>query len=151
MSQASSSRLPTVTNDFLYHATFPDCVSTIEQAGLVPSVSGFVYMVNKPEYAVGFIRLRNGLRIGNVEPSQTHTGKPPSLDNVSQVNSAVVCTIAVSQLFEEYLVSHSEEIEPSGFFPKDLKSFRYSATINASSILSFDSYRFLPLTLESFP
>ena len=141
--------LPTKTQDFLYHATFPDCADSIRQLGILPNVEGSVFLVNKLEYAVGFIRLRNGLRTYVEDELAASTGDP--LTHVSQSHTAVVCTILAGLLDEDRLLHHDEETEPSGFFPKDLMSYRYPSIISPSCIISFDTFPFPPLTLESFP
>lgn len=141
--------LPTKTQDFLYHATFPDCVDSIKQLGILPNVDGHVFLTNKSEYAVGFIRLRNGLRTYVEDELAAATGDP--LTHVSQSHTAIVCTILAGLLDEDRLLRHEEEEEPSGFFPKDLVTYRYPSIIPPSFIVSFDTFPFPPLTLESFP
>lgn len=142
--------LPTVTNDFLYHATFPDCEETIRQAGIIPSVDRVVYLANRAEYAAGFIRIRNGFRLlGTIEVA-TPTGDTEETYNIDRSNTAVVCTIIAGLLDERALSAHQEEEEPSGFFPPDLQSFAYSGTIPPTAILSFDHVRLKPFTGDSF-
>lgn len=142
--------LPTTTNDFLYHATFPDCEETIRQAGIIPSVDRVVYLSNRPEYAAGFIRIRNGFRLLGVIDVETPTGDTEQTYDIHQSSQAVVCTILAGLLDEAKLSVHKEEEEPSGFYPPDLVSFKYSATINPNAILSFDRFKLKPFTGDSF-
>jgi hypothetical protein len=142
--------LPTLTNDFLYHATFPDCEQTIRQAGIVPGIDNVVYLANKAEYAAGFIRIRNGFKMLGTIEVETPTGGTEMTYDISQTNTAIVCTILADLLDADALAVHQEEDEVSGFYPFDLVSFRYSRTVPPSAILSFDSFRLKRFDGESF-
>jgi len=142
--------LPTATHDFLYHATFPDCEPFIRQAGIIPSVDRVVYLANKSEYAAGFIRIRNGFRLLGVVDVATPTGGTETTYDIHKSNTAVVCTILAGLLEQSWLAPHSEEDEPSGFYPSDLKSFAYSGIISPSAILSFDVVTLRPFVGDSF-
>jgi len=142
--------LPTLTMDFVYHATFPDCEETIRQAGIIPSVDRVVYLSNKAAYAAGFIRIRNGFRLLGTIDVATSTGDTESTYNIDKSNTAIVCTIIAGMLDSERLVVHEEEDERSGFYPHDLVSFAYSATIPPTAILSFDEFLLTPFTGDSF-
>lgn len=142
--------LPTMTSDFLYHATFPDCEETIRQAGIIPSVDRVVYLANKAEYAAGFIRVRNGFRTLGVIDVVTPTGDTETTYNIDQSNVAVVCTILAGLLDQRLMSVHHEEDEPSGFYPTDLVSFAYAGVVPPTAILSFDQVRLKPFTGDSF-
>lgn len=125
---------------FLYHASYPDCETTIKQAGIIPSVDRVVYLCNKSGYAASFIKLRNGFRVSGETQITNRHGVEETVPHVKHFSTAVVFTVNVSLLEKDLLSIHSEETEPSGFFPSDLVSYRYSGTINPSAIVSIDAF-----------
>jgi len=126
---------------FLYHASYPDCEATIKHAGIIPSIDKVVYLCNKSDYAASFIKLRNGFRMsGNTQIVNRH-GVNETVPRVNHFSNAVVFTVNASLLDRSLLSVHNEETEPSGFFPSDLISFKYSGTVNPSAIVSIDTFR----------
>lgn len=125
---------------FLYHASYPDCETTIKQAGIIPSVDRVVYLCNKPDYAVSFIKLRNGFRVSGETQITNRHGVEETVPYVKRFSTSVVFTVNTSLLDKSLLSVHSEEAEPSGFFPSDLVSYKYSGTINPSAIVSIDAF-----------
>ena len=125
---------------FLYHASYPDCETTIKQAGIIPSIDKVVYLCNKPDYAVSFIKLRNGFRISGETQITNRHGVNETVPYVKRFSTSVVFTVNTSLLDQSLLSIHNEEEEPSGFFPSDLVSYKYSGTINPSAIVSIDAF-----------
>jgi len=96
----------------LYHATWPDVVDAIEADGFHPGT----FLANRPEYAVGFVRLRGGRFKGIREI--THEGEVFTVPDYETFDEIVVFGVDATGL--EVIESHDHN--PS-FFPEDLESF----------------------------
>ena len=145
-----SNEIRTMTRDFLYHATFPDCEATIRQAGIIPGIDGVVHLSNRSDYAAGFVRVRNGIKIvGEADILELITDKTTT-GQIVQVDEIVVCTVIAGLLNSECLTVRQEEQEPSGFYPLDLISFVYTETIDPAWILEFQRIPLKPFFGDSF-
>ena len=93
-----SGEIRTMTLDFLYHATFPDCEATIRQAGIVPGIDGVVHLSNKSDYAAGFVRISNGIKIvGEADILKLVTNESAT-GQVIKAQEIVICTRHLGQL-----------------------------------------------------
>lgn len=145
-----SSEIRTMTLDFLYHATFPDCEATIRQAGIVPGIDDVVHLSNKSDYAAGFVRISNGIKIvGEADILKLVTNESAT-GEVVKAEEIVICTVVAGLLDSERLTVRAEEEEPSGFYPLDLVSFVYTGTIDPAWILQFQRIPLKPFFGDSF-
>ncbi len=146
----SLNEIRTMTFDFLYHATFPDCEQTIRQAGIIPSITGSVYLSTQSKHAAGFLRIRNGIKIvGDADIIELVTSAEPT-GEIVQTDRIVICTVMAGLLNPDLLAVHREEEEPSGFYPHDLVSFAYAGVIEPHAILNFETIPLVPFRGDNF-
>ena len=109
--------MPTVAPpDTLYHATFPDTAESILRSGVEPGADGVVHLIDSPDYAAGYVSIRNFTRIGDIAIVEMDGVPTPNID-IKRFDNATVLAINVHRLdLSLLLVPESPKLgEPTNY------------------------------------
>jgi hypothetical protein len=128
-----------IDQQVLYHACFPDSIEAILDEGLKPGEDGFIHLCNKPEFAAGFIAVRDFVSFKGISTS-VKEGKETVVVDRKKHNHACIVAVDVSALDKSLLETNERDASAAlvGALPKELVSYTYTSPIQ-SSLVSYDS------------
>lgn len=125
----------TTLPETLYHATFPDAVVPILHSGLQPNDLGIVNLVNEPQYAAGFIAVRNFSKLIDLKMIDVNGVSTPRFEH-SVYHAAEVLAVDVRRLDIDKLEVNETETgaAASGGLPSGLVSYIYRGVVPPDAI-----------------